>query len=141
MRLPDWRVRLLLWSRQRLGCAFEWGRSDCAIVCAEAYDAITGGRLAAQYAGRYRTARGAARFQRRHGVTLREGLEKAGVFRWQGVPVMGDLILHPHPDGPWVVGHVVLGPFCLTAAEAPGVYLGRTEDAIAQPGAGVWRIA
>lgn len=141
MRHVDWKDRLLKWASRRMGASFAWGDTDCALIVFEALDVITGSHIAAAHRGRYRNARQAARYQLRHRIDLAVCLAAAGAFRWPGMALTGDLVLHPHPDGPWQVGHVVLGPHCLTANEECGVYLGKTEDALKQPGAAVWRIA
>lgn len=141
MRVPGWQERLSIWAARRLGTPFEWGDTDCALIVAEAFDVITGAHHAAQHRGRYRNRRQAARYQRRTELDLARGLARAGAFQWPGIALPGDLVLHPHPDGPWQVGHVVLGARCLTANEKNGVFLGYTADALAQPGATVWRIA
>jgi hypothetical protein len=140
-RLAGWQERLAAWAQRRLGDPFQWGESDCAIVCCEAFDCLTGSRMAAEYRARYHNARQALRFQAKRGINLQTELERRGAFRWQGMALFGDLILHPHPEEPWMVGHVVIGPeLVLSANEAAGVCCGRIADAVAQPGAGVWRV-
>lgn len=139
MRRPDWRERLAQWSAERVGAPFQWGDTDCALIVAEAVDTITGGRFALVYRNRYKSRGQAVGFQRRNQIDLARGLERAGVFRWQGDPQPGDIITYPHP--PFVLGHVCLGPLVMSAREDIGVCYGRTSDAMKQPGATVWRIA
>lgn len=140
MRSADYLIRLASWASALAGNAFIWGETDCAMLCFEAADVVSTGRsIASEYRGRWSSRRSALRFQAVHG-DLEAALARGGVFRWNGSPLPGDLVLHQHPTLPFVCGHVVLGEAVLTSNETDGVYLARLSDTIGQPGAFVMRI-
>lgn len=142
MRLLDWESRLRAWAHFRHGDPFQWGVTDCWIVCLEAVDCMRGGAsLAAGLRGRYGTRRGALKLQRREDLDLGRVLESAGARRVLAPPLAGDIVIHQHPDDPFGIGHVCFGEVVLSAHQVHGVALGRTADALAMVGAGVWRAA
>lgn len=67
-RLPDWEQRLHDYVAALEGSTFSWGTLDCALFAAGAVLAQTGVDLAADFRGRYRTARGSVRALRRFGA-------------------------------------------------------------------------
>jgi hypothetical protein len=95
-RLPDWRARLGHHGRASARCPFAWGAHDCALFAAGAVQAITGLDIAAEWRGRYTTARGAMRVLRRDGGDGLVGLAQA---RFDEIPVataqVGDLAVLP----------------------------------------------
>lgn len=142
MRREGWQAMLDDWCKRRHGEAFEWGRMDCALLCAEAVDVITGTQLAAAFRGRWATQRSAINYQRRLRTDLVVELNKAGAFRWQGQPLLGDIIVHPYQGFPGMFsGYVCFGLAAMSANPEQGVYLCETTAAMAQPGAFVMRIA
>lgn len=130
------------WVTTMLGRPFQWGENDCAMICFEAVDRVRGrASVASQYIGKWNTARAAITYQRRNATDLEVALKKEGVFRFNGPPVAGDLVLHPHPKLPFICGHVCLGESVISSNEENGVYLGKTASALEQPGSFVMRIA
>lgn len=79
---------------------FAWGSRDCATWAFDVRCALTGIDSAAEWRGRYSTARGAARMLRRLGVVSVEGL----ACRIMGPPIppqtaqRGDLVLAGDED-------------------------------------------
>lgn len=65
-KLPDWRLRLRAYLAEA-DRPFEWGTHDCGAFAGGAVAAMTGANPHDEVAGRYRTARGAARALRRAG--------------------------------------------------------------------------
>jgi hypothetical protein len=66
-RHPDWLARLGAYLEEVRERPFRWGSSDCALFAAGAVRAMTGADLGADWRGRYRSARGAARILRARG--------------------------------------------------------------------------
>lgn len=143
MRNVGWEEMLRTWAWHRMGDAFRWGDNDCAMLCFEAADLITGRRpgLKSQYSGRWSNQRTALRFQEREQINLEIALNRAGAFRRQGTPVLGDLVLHPHPRLAFVCGQVCVGEMVLSSNEDLGVYFARRADVCAQSGSFVMRLA
>lgn len=139
---PDWRARLARWATLRVGAPFEWGRSDCALICFEAVDCIRrGSNLAAQYRGAWDSMHGAIRFQREHGTDLRAALTAAGLSAHAGPAATGDIILHSPEGYAFVAGNVAVLNYIVSAHPEYGVALGRLADAVAYPGAQIMRVA
>jgi hypothetical protein len=68
-RLPDWEARLSAYLAPLMdGAAFVWGKTDCALVTADAVLAMTGEDIAAPFRGKYSTAAGSARALKRYGA-------------------------------------------------------------------------
>lgn len=67
-RLPDWEPRLHDYVAGLEGSSFSWGELDCALFAAGAVLVQTGVDLAADFRGRYATARGSVRALRRFGA-------------------------------------------------------------------------
>lgn len=67
-RLPDWEQQLHDYVAALEGSSFSWGTLDCALFAAGAVLAQTGVDLAADFRGRYRTARGSVRALRLFGA-------------------------------------------------------------------------
>lgn len=131
-----WELRLALWAQQRMGQPFAWGRIDCAILCFEAFDEMTGLALAAEYRGRYSTEAQARRFQRRR-ANLLSVLERAGCLRARNL-IPGDIIVAPR-DG-FLCGHVSLGRLALSAWPGTGVMLCESAEVAALPNTAVLRV-
>lgn len=133
---PGWEGTLALWARSRAGQSFAWGSVDCAILCFEAFDKMTGLALASEYRGRYSTEAQAHRFQRRR-ANLLSVLERAGCLRAMDSRP-GDVIVAPKNG--FLCGHVCLGRYCLSAWPESGVWLCESAEAASLPGAVVLRI-
>ena len=139
MKRADWKARLAAWMAARRGTPFRWGWCDCALVCVEALDAMRGSDLAVTYYGRYRTAGEALRFQRRT-ASLVDVLQAAGCAVAADRPEDGDIVTVPRRG--FLCGHIVFsGCYVLSADLKHGVTVGRLADALAMPGARVWRAA
>lgn len=66
-RLPDWQPRLIALLARIARTPFEEGSNDCALLLADAVEAMTGVDYAAPYRGRYTTTRGGLRVLRKDG--------------------------------------------------------------------------
>ena len=74
MRLDGWEVALAGEIEAARGLPFSWGTHDCATWAFEVRRALTGIDDARRWRGRYRTAAGGAKVQRKLGwATLAEG--------------------------------------------------------------------
>ena len=141
MRRINWLGELISLAQRLDGAAFRWGHTDCAMLCIEAVDAVSGSSHAVAHRGQYASRRASLRYQRRVG-DLAEGLRRAGLFLLElRSAAAGDILTHPHPDLPWVVGHVCFGRFSLTAREDVGVCWVHTAAVQGMEGARAWRIA
>lgn len=70
VRLPDWRVRFEAEIDAMWRTPFAWGTHDCGPgLAGRMVEAVTGADLAAEYRGRYKTAKGALGVMRRAGFT------------------------------------------------------------------------
>jgi hypothetical protein len=133
VRRTDWEPRLLAWAQARLGDGFRWGETDCAILAFEAYDALTGRRLAEQYRRKYRDARSALRFQLAHDVNTRMVLRRAGCVEVDPrFAQRGDVLIAPR-DG-FFCGHVNFGVRVLSTAPGAPVGWGETAALLKAPG-------
>lgn len=108
MRRPDWDVRLATWATRRNGELFAWGQTDCAMLCFEAYDAMTGRDLAGAHRGRWRNRFGAIRFQVKHRTDVVVTLLAAGCVDVRpGYQQRGDFVIVER--APFPHGHVCFG--------------------------------
>lgn len=64
-KLPDWEPRLRDYLASSATTPFEWGVTDCASFTGGAVEAMTGVNPHARFAGKYKTAKGAARALKR----------------------------------------------------------------------------
>lgn len=139
LRPHDWDGRLLAWAARRLGAAFAWGETDCAMLCFEAVDTMrVGSFLADRYRGRWNDALSARRFSRDRATDLGRELVAAGAY-----PVApnfqqrGDLLLVPAQH--WMCGHVCLGERSLSSSPAQNVNYVSTAAVLAMPGVRILR--
>lgn len=137
LKRPRWESTLVLWAQSRVGQPFAWGRVDCAILCFEAFDRMTGLALAAEYRGRYSTEAQARRFQRRR-TDLFRVLKAAGCFEAKPPALVGDILVAAK-DG-FLCGHVCLGRLAISAEPWSGVGLCESAEAAAVPDAVILRI-
>ncbi len=126
-RLEGWEQRLQDWAAARAGLPFEWGKTDCAVLCAEAFDLMAGTDYASSLRGSYATASEAARYQRRI-ANLWDGLRGAGcvVLPSPLAATLGDFLVGRR-KGFWC-GHVCLGATCLSSDAKTGVGVADTLD-------------
>ena len=115
VRLPHWRSALSSCIEEALQRPFEWGRHDCALFAADAVLAMTRVDLAAEWRGRYSTARGAIRVLRRDGhddhIACAAGhLPEVHPAR----AAIGDIMVVETPEGP------ALGVLTGAAIAVPG---------------------
>jgi hypothetical protein len=139
MKRRDWQPRLSAWARARIGAPFQWGLSDCAILCAEAVDAMTGSTHARSLRGAWGSQAQALRFQRRTGSLVR-GLLLSGCFPLKPVVdwMPGDIIVAER-DG-FIAGHVCLGDLSLSSLPGLGVCLCETRLLRVYPGSRALRL-
>ena len=138
IRPRNWDVKLIAWAENLRGSPFEWGVTDCAILCCEAYDIMTGGQLAKQYRGRYANETEAWKFQTQHGIHLKKGLLAAGCTPvTSNFQQCGDFLLES--AGGFMCGHVCLGVQALSARPGEGVNLLPVRELIARPGCEILR--
>ena len=134
----NWDTALIAWAEKLRGSPFEWGVTDCAILCAEAFDLMTDAEFAERYRGRYTNESEARRFQQRHGIDLRMGLEAAGCTPVErNYQQRGDFLLES--AGGFVCGHICLGAYALSAAPESGVNLLPVRELLTRPGCGILR--
>lgn len=139
MRIEHWEAALTEWARNRCGAPFEWGQTDCAMLCFEAFDALTGEALAARYRGRYASERSALRFMAEHGIDLRWVLIEAGCLPVaKGFQQRGDFMLVP--IGAFVGGHVCLGDRVISAPPGGRVGYGWLGQLLRYPSLEILRI-
>ena len=137
-RARNWDVGLIAWAERLRGLPFEWGATDCAILCCEAFDLMTCAQLAERYRGQYANLHGARRYQMQHGITLKTVLEAAGC-----TPVRphfqqrGDFLLET--AGGFACGHVCLGELALSATPEAGVAFAPVRELLARPGCEILR--
>ena len=140
----NWRPALYEWAEARLGDAFEWGRTDCALLMLEACDIIRGTDDATDYRGRWQTRIGAIRYIAET-ETPSDYLRKAGArtvaLHFQQA---GDILLaqgEAYPDFR-DCAHVCLGRRSLTADPEQGVVNVITGELTAlDPPPLIWRLA
>lgn len=93
MRLENWPGLLEEFIEQSLHAPFEWGARDCCLFAADAVRAMTGEDYAAEFRGRYRSARSAqqvlAAFGGVSGIVERTGFEEIAPLMAQ----RGDVVL------------------------------------------------
>lgn len=124
MRRPDWDTRLARWATRRNGEPFRWGQTDCAMLCFEAFDAMTGQALAAAHRGKYDSAAGAIRYQIENSVNVGIVLARAGCVEVvPGFQQRGDFIVVDRE--PFPHGHVCFGAKALSASIGGAVSWGR----------------
>lgn len=75
MRRPDWEIRLNAVIEKHLALPSQFGTSDCYMIAADAYEAVTGELLYPDV--RYRTEAGAAKQLRRRGFETVEDAFRA----------------------------------------------------------------
>jgi hypothetical protein len=113
MRRYDWNSRLHHYLEQVVRQPFVWGHHDCTLFAAGAVLAMTGADHAADFRGRYATARGGKRVLRQAGhtdhVALAESLFAAVPLALAGE---GDIAIVTSEEGP------ALGIFA-----GPGIYV------------------
>lgn len=117
MRVDGWEIRLAEAIEEARHRPFEWGAHDCATWAIDVRRALTGEDMAAEWRGRYRTAKGAARHMMKSGyATLADAArDKLG----EPLPTVrmaqrGDIVLDPEGEA---LG-ICAGRICLFLSEA-----------------------
>ena len=104
---------------ERRLAGFGWGVNDCNILCLYWLDILAGTNTVDLLKGKYKTAIGAAKFQKKFGQRLIEGIkEHGGVEIEPGFQQEGDFII-TH-DEKWDCGHICLGQYLLSAGPESG---------------------
>jgi hypothetical protein len=132
-RHPDWLARLGAYLEEVREKPFRWGSNDCALFAAGAVRAMTGQDPGADWRGRYRSARGAARLMRARGF---DGPSAIAAAAFPAVAPahaqIGDLAAVPGAGGA-----------ALGVVQGPGVYVLRPEGLAVVPVAeavAAWRV-
>lgn len=93
VRHENWPSLLSDFIEQSLHIPFDWGQSDCSLFAANAVLAMTGTDHAAEFRGRYKTAREATQLLKAFGgvagMVERSGLQEVNVLMAQ----RGDVVL------------------------------------------------
>lgn len=115
MRLDGWDVRLARWATRANGLPFEWGRTDCAMLCFQALEQLTGRDVCSAYAGQWHSRSSALRYQARHGTNVTRELVKLGCVDVPfGQQQRGDFVIVE--DAPFPRAHVCFGEKVLSSA-------------------------
>lgn len=127
MRIAGWEAELTCWATRTIGRPFVWGESDCAILCAEAFDVMTGQDHSRELRGAYFSRIGALRYQSRV-RSLWSGLLGAGCKPLASpfLIARGDFLLGWERG--FCCGHVCLGEWSLTAGPEDGVCVCDTDE-------------
>jgi len=128
MRTNGWDVALIEWATGLIDQPFEWGRTDCTVLVAEAIDLITGVQACAQrYRGAWSDMESAVSWSRAHELDLLQGCEQAGCVEVGSLRMLqrGDILLVPFmrfDDVQVWCGHVVIGDQALSSSPERGVH-------------------
>jgi len=126
--MPDWDVRLFAYIEANSARPFVWGEFDCALFACNCVREMTGFDMAAEFRGKYKSARGALRIIKPYKslmglanamFSVRHSLEKVP---WPFAQ-RGDVVILAAPwlDCPAVAGpYGALGIMCDRMALAPG---------------------
>jgi len=115
-RRANWERRLIWWCDGNRERPFEWGVFDCALAAADAVELLTGEDPAAEFRGRYRSAKGALTVIKNSGYGSLEGLVTHQIGKPLASPKLaqrGDLVLAELDHGPTLlvcVGAQAFGP-------------------------------
>ena len=124
------RHALMVRAQELLGFPFEYGQTDCAMICILLLDAMTGSQHADQYRGQWHDRKSALRALSRKG-SLQTGLEALGCLPIApGFQQVGDFILAEDAAG-WIYSHVCLGERSISSSPEDGVCLVDTAAALA----------
>ena len=125
VRHKDWEVALHSWAEDAIGKPFQWGKVDCAIITLQAYDVMHNTVYSKMYAGKYHDKKTAIKFS----------CDRMDLNRWMiahcdeitpNKCAAGDFITVV--NGPFALGHVVLGKYSLSVIPDEGVCLLSTDD-------------
>lgn len=124
MRPRDWDTRLARWATLRNGEPFRWGETDCALLCFEAFGAITGLDVWTRYRGQWHSRSSALRYQQRHGTDVtRELLGLGCVEARPGFQQRGDFVIVER--SPFPHAHICFGEKALSSMPKGAVCWGR----------------
>lgn len=131
MRRPDWDTRLARWATLRNLEPFVWGQTDCAMLCLEAFDVMTGLALAEEHRGRYHSQSSALRYQRQHGIDVDVALYRAGCVQVvPGLQQRGDFVIVERE--PFPHGHVSFGVKALSSTRRDFVRWGTINFSVSE---------
>lgn len=117
------RHALMLRAQALIGTPFDYGQTDCPMVCLLMADAMTGSNEAEVHRGQWHDRKSGLAYVARTGNSLEAVLRRlGGVDVCIGFQQPGDFILTINPEG-WVRGHVCLGERCISSDRDSGVTL------------------
>jgi hypothetical protein len=123
IRLPHWQTALHARAQQLLGVPFEYGQTDCPMVCLMMADAMSGRHEAELHRGKWSDRKTGLIYVKKTGNSLEAVLRRLGGQDVEkGFQQAGDFILTITADG-WVRGHVCLGMTCISADRDNGISL------------------
>lgn len=123
MKIATWETAMMAAAQALLGTPFEYGQTDCPMVCLLMADAMTGGALADAHRGQWQDRKSGLVYVKRTGNSLEAVLRSLGVAEvLPGFQQPGDFILTINPEG-WVRGHVCLGRNVISSDTGRGVAL------------------
>ncbi len=133
VRITHWQTALMARAQALLGTAFEYGQTDCPMVCLFMHDAMTGKNEAEVHRGNWTDRATGLAYVKRTGNGLEAVLRRlGGVDIKKGFQQPGDFILTIGPDG-WVRGHVCLGASTISADRERGIALYDTQSILTLP--------
>lgn len=128
MKIEHWQTALMARAQGLLGTAFEYGHTDCPMVCLFMHDAMTGKSEADAHRGQWSDRATGMKYVKRTGNSLEAVLRRlGGQDVTKGFQQVGDFILTIGPDG-WVRGHVCLGAHTISADRDHGISLYDTQS-------------
>lgn len=134
-RQPGWEARLVALADFLRGQRFCWGRTDCAQIAFQAFDALVNAPigLTAAYRHQYASRASALRFQRRYHIDAAHVLRESGCIEVEPAYAQRGDILVGWKDG-FACAHVVLGERVLSSHPDRGVFQTSVRELLAWPG-------
>ncbi len=127
------RIALMTRAQELIGTPFEYGQTDCPMVCLMMHDAMTGEHEADAHRGQWSDRKSGLAYVKRTGNSLEAVLRRLGGSDVQmGFQQPGDFILTITADG-WVRGHVCLGLMALSSDRERGISLYSTQAILDLP--------
>ena len=133
VKIEHWETALHAAAQQLLGTAFDYGVTDCPMVCLLIHDAMTDKSEANVHRGNWSDRKTGLEYVTRTGNSLENVLRGLGCTDVAvGFQQVGDFILTITVDG-WVRGHVCLGEKVISADRDSGVSLYSTIEILTLP--------
>ena len=133
MKIEHWVTALHARAQELLGAPFEYGVTDCPMVCLLMHDAMTDKSEADRHRGNWSDRKTGLDYVLRTGNSLENVLRGLGCTNVAvGFQQVGDFILTITADG-WVRGHVCLGEKVISADRDNGVSLYGTVEILTLP--------